>query len=692
MSFSSRPTLEPAGVWALLPSVLLLGLLIGTSTSWAVESLTLDEKTGFALARPGRTLRLAIEARERGDRDRSNALLAEVSSLHSVVADYADMLLLKDMLEVRDAQRAIEFAKTALKRHRNSPLRYQFHRLLGDARLMTGDERKAREAWELSLLGTRDEEFRAELSLEVARSLERTGDASGAALSYRRLWFRYPTQDQAKVATERLSALEKELGFVRTAHDYLKRGDALFDLGWSEEAFVAYEGALARGLSRKQRRHAERRRAHCLFRLRRYPEAVTAFSDLRPGDESELWYTRSLARAGDVPAAIRGFEALAKSGSSRSVRMRAHFLAASLLEGRNFQKEAIAHYVAVAKKSRDDSQLVAAHWKLGWLAYRNGEFQYARKQFASMEKRAEFPTDKLQARYWTARALESEDFAKAQKLFSAISQDAPFSYYGWRAEERIEVREPFGRPPDAQLLSKGRSGLPEAELERVRILLEAGLLEEMDFELHLLERRARGLSDRLELAGFYTDVGDFHRAQKLIVDAYEHSLIRGVQPGQEEAWWFAWPQAYEGLVEDALPERSKIEDVLVFSIMREESSYRPWIVSGAGARGLLQIMPGTGNQLAERTGLQRFSAEDLFRPDVNIQLGAFYLDELTRRFQGRLSAAVGSYNAGPEAIASWIKENPTTADDEWVELIPYSQTKGYVKRVLRSMYVYRTLY
>jgi soluble lytic murein transglycosylase len=169
-------------------------------------------------------------------------------------------------------------------------------------------------------------------------------------------------------------------------------------------------------------------------------------------------------------------------------------------------------------------------------------------------------------------------------------------------------------------------------------------------------------------------------------------MARGPLPGYEEAWWLAWPLAWDGLVlRWSAASGDGVEPALVWAIMREESGYRPAVMSTAGARGLLQIMPETGERLAEAAGVP-FQVEALFEPAVNIRLGALYLGQLGRRFPGRPSAAIGSYNAGPEAVSRWLEERPGLPDDEFVETIPYSQTRRYVKRVLRSRHVYRVLY
>jgi soluble lytic murein transglycosylase len=125
--------------------------------------------------------------------------------------------------------------------------------------------------------------------------------------------------------------------------------------------------------------------------------------------------------------------------------------------------------------------------------------------------------------------------------------------------------------------------------------------------------------------------------------------------------------------------------------MREESGYRPGVISVSGARGLLQLMPATAERVAREAHFETFSADDLFVPSVNIRLGSAYLSSLLRDFDGRWSAAIGSYNAGPQVVSRWVAMH-TGDDDEFVEEIPYSQTRAYVKRVMRSLHAYRVLY
>jgi soluble lytic murein transglycosylase len=277
------------------------------------------------------------------------------------------------------------------------------------------------------------------------------------------------------------------------------------------------------------------------------------------------------------------------------------------------------------------------------------------------------------------------DDTSARDAYAALAAELPLSYYGWRAAARLgDGATPAASPPAPR---DGQRRVRPRDLERVRILVEAGLRDEAKDELALLAQGGLALGDRLDLADLASDAGDLHRAQRLVADAYAEELARAPRPGLEELWWIAWPWAY--------PEASEpgaVAPEVVRAVMREESGYRPEVMSVVGARGLLQIMPETGQRLARDLGLPSFDPDDLFDPGVNLRLGTHYLGELSTRFQGRLSAAVGSYNAGPTAVERWIAERGSLEDDEWVEAIPYEQTRTYVKRVLRSVRAYEVLY
>lgn len=637
---------------------------------------------------PAALFRAAGEAIEQEDDAHADWLYATLAQRHPMIGDHAELRRARLQLSKGRVIEARQIADRAIADFPDSPLRAELYQLIGEARVAQRDEVGAREAWAAALSATDDDALRAALLRRVARSEERSGEDRDAAVTWRLLWYAHPTSDEARQASHRLDVIEAHLDEkLRRASDWRRRADRLFRLRHNDEALEAYDRALAMGLSKSEERRARKQRAQTLFRMRRYPDAVRAFEALPQTGDTPIWLARSMARADRVPESIAAFEKITKKSSTH--RLRAHYLAALLLDGRDRDKEARAHFQVLADDPGQGGLSRAALWQLGWSDYRKGRHAKASQRLDQLAAATTDDIDRLRPLYWRARALEADGrTTEANALFASLAARYPLSYYGWRARERVASTQ---LPSPAHEISPGRVGLRPSALARVRILMEAGLVEEGAAETALLTRRARGLDDRVELARLLTSAGDYNRAQRIVVDAYTTALAKGPVAGLEELWWYAWPSAFSGLVDAATRPDGSVDKELVYSIMREESGYRPQVISPVGARGLLQIMRETGEQLASRSGRASFDPDDLFDPRTNIELGSFYLGELSRLFPTKLSASIASYNAGPHVVTNWV-DGDGRPDDEWVESIPYSQTRSYVKRVMRSLQAYRLLY
>ncbi|HME70333.1 MAG TPA: transglycosylase SLT domain-containing protein [Myxococcota bacterium] len=642
----------------------------------------------------GQALRAAIEARKAGDVDRAAKLFAAVAKEYPVIADHAQLLRAMALLDAQQFALAITAVRDAEAQRPSSPLAPDLHRVMGDAQAGLGDDPLARKSWELALSETADPSRAAALRARIADSLAASGDARAAAQVYLELWRDAPITPEGRRAAERIALLEPSLGApVRQASDYRVRAEVLLRNGNTEEALGDLNWALEHGLEAGARTDAAKQRGICLFRLRRYSEAEEAFAALASDEEAAIYRGRAAARAGDI---LRGAAELEKFAATASPHWAAlaRWYAGELLDGAGETDRARENFIAVSQQAADLSLVPQAFWRLAWSAYRAGDFSDARTWLARLEAAAGDSATRAQARYWNARAAERAGVPDvAQTMYTALVNDFPFTYYGWRARARAPAVQAEPAP-----LVLGPRVLSDADVERPRILLEAGLDGAASEEVSRLLRRGSAdgqrlsLTDRLELADLFARAGDAHLGQSLVVDGFGDALAKAPPPSGEEPWRLAWPLAFREPVERAVAGKSPDLQPLVYAIMREESGYQPSAISPVGARGLLQLMPTTGAHLARLAGIEGFSAEALFTPETNLRLGAVYLDDLVRRFGGRLSAAIASYNAGPEAVSRWLEAHGDLADDEWVEDISYEQTRGYVKRVLRSLHVYRALY
>ncbi len=568
----------------------------------------------------------------------------------------------------------------------DSPLAGALAELAGDCSAALGDEEAAREAWQVALAASADPARRRVLGLALIASRQRSGELDEGLA---------PEDLQALVEAFAEAEELAEPG-EPLPENAVARGDALLSRGRSAQAVAAYREGLADELDVDELRHARFQLGVALFRLRKYGEALSVFAALDADPEARLWYARSLARSGRIDEAIGAFEELAPEAPAE-IAIRARYLAATLLEGESEDESerAMGHYAQIARDPDFPDQAQQALWRIGWLAWRDGEVQAARGHFERMARREPDALGALKPRYWAARSAEAMGRPRlARSELRVLARDWPLSYYGWRAQQRLGEDSVASRRSANPFVARPIAPLDGTRLRRAALLLEAGYRASVQLELEPLLGRPCAARDCVRLGSLLAGIGEYHQAQKLVVARYSATLGQGLRPGYEALFWLAWPPAYAEFVRASAPVSDRVDPALVWAIMREESGFRPGVMSSAGAMGLLQLMPETARRTAARVGADALEdSEMLFAPETNIALGSAYLDYLFERFPNQTSAVIASYNAGPNAVASWRKgASEFLEDDVWVEEIPYTQTRSYVRRVLRSLHAYGSFY
>ncbi|HLG43787.1 MAG TPA: lytic transglycosylase domain-containing protein, partial [Nitrospirales bacterium] len=232
----------------------------------------------------------------------------------------------------------------------------------------------------------------------------------------------------------------------------------------------------------------------------------------------------------------------------------------------------------------------------------------------------------------------------------------------------------------------------DVHYQRAQELRLVGWLKEAGEELASLATRAgRDRGGILWLARLLEGAGDSYRALTLVQQFFPDVLERGNTEVPQTFWELAYPKGYLPRIQE-LSRTQAVDPHLVAAVIREESTYNPAAVSQAGAIGLMQVMPQTGQRIATRLGAEGFTRERLFDPDYNIRLGTWYLGQLAEQFDHNLIHMVAAYNAGPEVVAKWIQQFGQGEPDEFIESIPYTETRFYVKKVLRTYREYKRIY
>ena len=417
-------------------------------------------------------------------------------------------------------------------------------------------------------------------------------------------------------------------------------------------------------------------------------------------------YLLGTSQAVVAPAsAVKTFDALAKEFPENPLADDALFVAADLLAQDGDNDGALLRLDRIAERYPEGDQLGEALFKAFWLRYRAGDEKGALAALSALETArasAEESYDVERARYWRGRVLDQRKrIDEAVALWEALAVDHPGTYYGLLARERLAERDPVRASRVASQLAVLPPAAPPGELESGTLLEDAHFLAGAELlrlgfndaaSSELLAARRAGQPPEAQrlLVEALARTGDVRSAHGVARLALRRDLSGPVAPGVRDLWAIAYPDAFRDLVVRHT-RGSPVEPELLQALMREESALDPRALSWAGAVGLTQLMVPTAREVARTLRLRPPSAEQLQNPSTNIQLGAAYLARLLQRFDGNVALALASYNAGEGAVNRWRAARPDADLDRWVEEIPLSETRGYVKRVLRSWNTYRLL-
>jgi soluble lytic murein transglycosylase len=228
--------------------------------------------------------------------------------------------------------------------------------------------------------------------------------------------------------------------------------------------------------------------------------------------------------------------------------------------------------------------------------------------------------------------------------------------------------------------------------QRARDLALVGLDSGARLELSEIEKHARKPDDRRLLMAEYAAVGNYFRSSEMAELGFSVERLReGLHGDSRRYWEFAWPKAWEGYVNQAARTTSVPEE-LIWGIMRAESHYRTEAQSNVGALGLMQMMPFTGRKVAGLMKIDAFDPRQLLEPETGIRLGSRYLQRLLDKFPSSVPLVAAAYNAGPHRVHAWVKNFGSLDMDEFIEHIPFMETRNYTKRVVRNYQIYSLLY
>lgn len=564
-------------------------------------------------------------------------------------------------------------------------------RKLAELWLDLGDHPKARALLELDP----DTAKLPELLFTRALARDAAKLTALARADWKALALKFPAHPHGVNAKARL---EEGGAWTLTFDEQLARAQALFNGGdvrgtlAALDALPAAKGeaaakvALLRGqalLSRGKEKDAEAQAQLAI--AANGPPAVAA--------QALLTSAKRLMRVQDNAGARATFRKLDEKYPEDPAADEAGYLAAWLAMNSGDFDAAVADFVTFEQRHPSSRRKDEARWFRGFSFLRAKRYAEAREVLLTLP--VDFPRSSLapQALYWAARASQLSGPAARDAgpqvdvalEYRAVMNGFAGTFYGLLAAERLqelslEVPKLFAVPPKS-LAVKRPPGLElAAHLSRTGLFRDAA--QEVSRALSTVSA-----ADALTWGHALQALGEFGAAHTLAARYLWGPVYSQRVP---EALALMYPRAYRASVE-AWCEKHGLEPALAWAIMRRESAFAPEVTSNADARGLMQIIPPTAKAICEELSLPPADPAELYAPDWNIRLGTWYLRALMTRLQHPTLVAA-AYNGGPSSVARWAKERGAAPLDQWIEEIPFKETRGYVKQVTADLFIYRQLY
>jgi soluble lytic murein transglycosylase len=545
------------------------------------------------------------------------------------------------------------------------------------------------------------------LLLARAHAHESARKLVDAVKDYQALYYKFSLSDESKEAASALPKLNKQLRekfWNATAELQDQRAEIFYDAHKWKEARTEYEklASILKDSANPMRQRALVRAAES----RQHPKAApNLLAHLELSDteaDAERLYALSQAYRSDKNETemLTGIEKVAGKYPQ------SHWAEEALMAAGNYywvllnRTQASHYYERVLENFPGDKNAYSAEWRIAWVAYLDRQ-PYAEEKMTVFLRKYPVSGGAVNALYWLGRNAErSGNPAHARAFLQKTIDRYPTSYFADAAQNRLdklgagaeEVPDFLAQIPPAPPLRPFDEPIAPNVLDRWN---RAQALRTIAFdasaELELKAAYAATASPRflVEAAQVAFDQGHFATGMAYGRQAIPSFDSRKFSEVPVSVWKVLFPLPYElALRREA--ERNEFDPMFAAGLIRQESTFQADVVSHANAIGLMQILPKEGRRLAKQCKV-RYTKATLFDPNMNIELGMLYISELTRS-TGAPEYAAAAYNAGEDRLAQWKSERAYEEIPEFVESIPFTETREYVQIVLRNAVMYRKLY
>lgn len=638
-----------------------------------------------------------------------------ISALHSAKAkdgslnDYADYLTAQADLQSNNLPQAELLLNDFTVRHPDSIFVKSMPVLRANLFLQEGDPQAA-----LSVLDAQKGESLAakpDYLLALAKANQMAGRQAEAGPLFRRVFLNYPLSLEAGQAKMQLAAMGAAAAL--TVSERRRHADALYHAKRYNEAEEEYR-SLAADPSIDANLHNSLlvAAAACDWKLKRLKkDELDRLRDTSDEAGAErLYLLMELARDKDDGDTQRSIVTQMETRFPESPWLaEALYSSGNMYLLRKDYPSAIAYYSELATRFTKSCEpkptlhcsnyAPSSHWKAAWLNYRLGNYSKAAQLFDDQIAKYPGGSEIPSALYWRGRVYLDQEHRPdmAAAYFGTVARVYRHYYYAELARQRLQELGAVAPAHLAMLDAMEPEPIPELtdavpeddpHVIKAKLLANAGLNEYIAPEI----RAADGSGEwaalaEAEIFASYGETWHAMRLMKRAVPFYTSASIDEIPLGY---WRILYPEAYWAQIK-ADSGKNGLDPYMVASLIRQETEFNPGAISNKSAYGLMQLLPSVGRSMAKQEGLHHFEANELLDPSTNILLGTRYLKQTLDKFSDQPQYAFAAYNAGDNRVIDWKGMGNYHGMDEFVESIPFTETREYVEAILRNEGIYREL-
>jgi len=541
----------------------------------------------------------------------------------------------------------------------------------------------------------------ADFQLALAKAEQLAGQTDEAQRLFEHVYLGYPLSIEAGVARAQLASS----GVLDTiaATERRRHADALYAAGHYNDAAVEYRSLAGEAnVPPDVQTELLVAAAECDWKLRRLTKReLDGIPDTN--DEAgarRLYLLMELARDDGDTATVQSIDSQMETRFPSSPWLdEALYSTGNMFLLLKDYPNAITYYGEVARRFPTSKYAPSAHWRTGWLNYRLGQYNEAARLFDEQIRFYAGGKEIPSALYWRARIYEDQEHrpSTAAAYYKTILRVYPHYYYAMLAQDRLDKLGSVTADSIAALDALQPEPIPELSddvpeddphVVKARLLANAGLNEYIAPEI-----QAADGSDEwgaFAEADIYAAGGEAWKAMRLLKRAIPFYTSAPIEAIPVAYWRILFPETYwTDIKADA--EKNGLDPYMVASLIRQETEFNPGAVSNKSAYGLMQLLPSVGRAMAREEGIRHFETSELLNPATNIRLGTLYLRQMLEKFNNQPEYAFAAYNAGDDRVTDWQSIGNYHGMDEFVESIPFTETREYVQAILRNEQIYREL-